>query len=41
MDQDRYVADKPEGPVSAAIIAAGVGSATLGVLTPSPRPVPP
>lgn len=33
VEPDIIAADKPEGPISAAIIAAGVGAAALGLLT--------
>jgi hypothetical protein len=32
-DVERHFEDKPEGPISAAIIAAGIGALGLGVLT--------
>lgn len=32
-DADFPLSEKPEGPISAAIIAAGVGAAALGLLT--------
>jgi hypothetical protein len=32
-DLERHFEDKPEGPISAAIIAAGIGALALGVLT--------
>lgn len=32
VDRD-FVADKPNGPVAAALLAGGIGAATLGVVT--------
>ena len=33
LGEEHHAAQKPEGPVSAAILAGGVGALTLGVLT--------
>ena len=38
LDGDEVTAAKPDGPLAAVLLAAGIGSFALGLFTTSPRP---